>query len=299
MTDYILEIRGLYKFFGKTMVIDNITALIEKGKILSIIGPNGAGKTTLFNLLTNAIPKEKSQTISLKKVTHSGIISEIQTIHPRVIYRPDGKDIDITWKKPYEISRLGIGRTFQGNRVFNNMTVKDNIMLARQLTSIENPLSILKNNHKKLIDAIKKTSQLSSQNSFQETLEGILSSEADYWLDFVGLYDMKDKKAEELSYGQQKLLSLARLLMAGSRLLMLDEPTAGVNPKFTARIAGIFEKVVAGGDKTVLFIEHDMKFIQRLECKCLYLEEGRCPWEFYELDVIMKNPKIRAKFLGM
>lgn len=299
MTDYILKVSGLFKYFGKIKVIDNVTALIEKGKPLAIIGPNGAGKTTLLNLLTNLIPKEKAQTINRKKITPKGAVNESQLIRPQVIYRPHRDDIDITWKKPYEISRLGIGRTFQGNRVFNNMTVSDNVILARQLISIENPFAILKNNHKKLLDTLKQSGRIGESSTNHATLESFLREEADYWLDFVGLYDLKNKKAEELSYGQQKLLSVARLLMADSRLLLFDEPTAGVNPKFAERIATIFEKIVAGGDKTILFIEHDMKFIQRLNCKCLYLENGRCPWEFYELDIIMENPEIRAKFLGM
>jgi len=181
------------------------------------------------------------------------------------------------------------------------MTVVENVMFAKQLIDIENPISIMKSTYKKLLKELmnRNNFEFNHKEEKEQNLEDFLKKEAEYWLDFVGLKDKMDNKAEELSYGQQKLLSIARLLMADSRLLLFDEPTAGVNPKFSARIAEIFKKIVKEGDKTILFIEHDMKFIQKLGCKCLYLEEGRCPWPFFELDVIMKNPDIRQKFLGM
>jgi ABC-type branched-subunit amino acid transport system ATPase component len=207
--------------------------------------------------------------------------------------------IDITRYKPYEVARLGIGRTFQGNRVFGNMSVLENVMFAKQLIEIENPIALIKTNHKKLLKELKDKNNLVSQEKEATNLEDFLKKEAEYWLDFVGLKEKVENKAEELSYGQQKLLSIARLLMADSRLLLFDEPTAGVNPKYSVRIAEIFRKIVEKGDKTILFIEHDMKFIQELGCKCLYMEEGKCPWPFFELEVIMKNPDIRRKFMGM
>lgn len=212
-----------------------------------------------------------------------------------------GEKIDITRYKPHRIARLGIGRTFQGNRIFGNMTVVENVMFAKQLINIENPISIMKSTYKKLLKELKNRNnfEFNHKEEKEKNLEDVLKKEAEYWLDFVGLKEKMDNKAEELSYGQQKLLSIARLLMADSRLLLFDEPTAGVNPKFSARIAEIFKKIVLKGDKTILFIEHDMKFIQKLGCKCLYLEEGRCPWPFFELEIIMKNPDIRRKFMGM
>jgi ABC-type branched-subunit amino acid transport system ATPase component len=179
------------------------------------------------------------------------------------------------------------------------MTVLENVMFARQLVTIENPLSIINSTHKKLLNKLKNETGITTGEKEVKNLEELLKKEAEQKLDFVGLKEMAENKAEELSYGQQKLLAIARLLMADSRLLLFDEPTAGVNPRYAARIAGIFKKIVEEGDRTILFIEHDMKFIQKLGCKCLYLEQGRCPWPFFELEVIMKNPDIRRKFMGM
>ncbi len=284
---HILTVKKLSKSFGKIKVLHDLKLSVGLGEIYSIIGPNGAGKTTLFNLITGLIPKD-SGTVLFYNKKNAG--------------KSTGSPVsDITHKKPYEIARLGMGRTFQGNRVFSNMSVLENVMFARQLIKIENPLSILNSAHKNLLNKFKENPghYTGSREKEVYNLEEYLQDEAFYWLDYVGLGGLEQNKAEELSYGQQKLLSIARLLMADSRLLLFDEPTAGVNPRFAERIAEIFKKIVINKDRTILFIEHDMKFIQALGCKCLYLEEGRCPWPFFELEVIMENPDIRRKFMGV
>jgi branched-chain amino acid transport system ATP-binding protein len=304
MTDHhpknILTVKDLSKRFGQAEVLKNVKLSLGLGEIYAIIGPNGAGKTTLFNLVTGIIEKDEGVIIyyGVRSGGVRGGVVRGGVVRSGVVR---GEMIDITRYKPHEIARLGIGRTFQGNRIFGNMTVLENVMFAKQLIAIENPISIMKSTYKKLLKELK------SRNNFdfndkeveEQNLEDFLTKEAEYWLDFVGLKDKMENKAEELSYGQQKLLSIARLLMADSRLLLFDEPTAGVNPKYSARIAEIFKKIVQEGDKTILFIEHDMKFIQKMGCKCLYLEEGRCPWPFFELEMIIKNPEIRRRFLGM
>jgi len=303
----ILTVKNLSKRFGRAEVLKNVKLSLGLGEIYAIIGPNGAGKTTLFNLITGIIEKDEGQVLYFGGVVSGRVVSG-QLVSGRVVSGQlvrggvvSGEKIDISRYKPHQISRLGIGRTFQGNRIFGNMTVVENVMFAKQLIDIENPISIMKSTYKKLLKELmnRNNFEFNHKEEKEQNLEDFLKKEAEYWLDFVGLKDKMDNKAEELSYGQQKLLSIARLLMADSRLLLFDEPTAGVNPKFSARIAEIFKKIVKEGDKTILFIEHDMKFIQKLGCKCLYLEEGRCPWPFFELDVIMKNPDIRQKFLGM
>lgn len=276
---HILTVKKLSKRFGGAQTLSDVKLSLGLGEIYAIIGPNGAGKTTLFNLISGVIEKDSGA----------------------VYYYGNGDEVksDISRYKPHQVARIGIGRTFQGNRVFSNMTVLENVMFAKQLVEIENPVSILGSMHKKWLSKLKSRNGHVLAGKEVENLEDFLKKEAEYWLDFVGLKEKMGNKAEALSYGQQKLLSIARLLMADSRLLLFDEPTAGVNPKFSARIAEIFKKIVEKGDRTILFIEHDMKFIQRLGCKCLYLEEGKCPWPFYELEVIMRNPDIRRKFMGM
>jgi branched-chain amino acid transport system ATP-binding protein len=299
----ILTVKKLSKRFGQVEVLKNIKLSLGLGEIYAIIGPNGAGKTTLFNLITGIIEKDKGQVLYYNGRVVRGRLVSGELLSGRGVSGGvmNGEVIDISRFKPHQVARLGIGRTFQGNRVFNNMTVLENVMFAKQLIEIENPIALMKTNHKKLFGELidKKNLDIDHKEDKKQNLEDFLREEAEYWLDFVGLKEKLENKAEELSYGQQKLLSIARLLMADSRLLMFDEPTAGVNPKYSLRIAEIFRKIVEKKDKTILFIEHDMKFIQRLGCKCLYLEEGKCPWPFFELEVIMKNSDIRRKFMGM
>jgi ABC-type branched-subunit amino acid transport system ATPase component len=301
----ILTVKNLSKHFGRAEVLKNVKLSIGLGEIYAIIGPNGAGKTTLFNLITGVIEKDEGEVLYYLvngRLVSGGVVSgglvNGGVVNGGVVKR---EKIDITRYKSHEIARIGIGRTFQGNRVFGNMTVLENVMFAKQLIEIENPISILKSNHKKLLRELKDKNNIDTDKKEvkNQNLEDFLRKEAQYWLNFVGLKEKAENKAEELSYGQQKLLSIARLLMADSRLLLFDEPTAGVNPKYSLRISEIFKKIVEKGDKSIMFIEHDMRFIQKLGCKCLYLEEGKCPWPFFELEVIMKNPDIRKKFMGM
>jgi branched-chain amino acid transport system ATP-binding protein len=299
----ILTVKKLSKRFGQVQVLENIKLSLGLGEIYAIIGPNGAGKTTLFNLITGIIEKDEGQVLYYNGRVVRGRLVSGRGVSGRGVSGGgvNGEVIDITGFKPHQVARLGIGRTFQGNRVFNNMTVLENVMFAKQLIEIENPIALMKTDHKRLLGVLKDKNNLEidHKEDKKQNLEDFLREEAEYWLDFVGLKEKLENKAEELSYGQQKLLSIARLLMADSRLLLFDEPTAGVNPRYSLRIAEIFRKIVEKKDKTILFIEHDMKFIQRLGCKCLYLEEGKCPWPFFELEVIMKNPDIRRKFMGM
>jgi branched-chain amino acid transport system ATP-binding protein len=312
----ILTIKNLSKRFGRAQVLKNVKLSLGLGEIYAIIGPNGAGKTTLFNLVTGIIEKDEGVVLYYEGVSGGGVRGGVVSgrlvsgggVSGRLVSGGEvsgrgvnGEVIDITGFKPHQVARLGIGRTFQGNRVFNNMTVLENVMFAKQLIDIENPISIMKSSYKKRLKKLKNRNnfEFNHKEEKEQNLEVFLRKEAEYWLDFVGLKDKMDNKAEELSYGQQKLLSIARLLMADSRLLLFDEPTAGVNPKYAARIAEIFKKIIENKDKTILFIEHDMKFIQKLGCKCLYIEAGKCPWPFFELEVIMKNADIRRKFMGM
>ena len=297
MTDHppanILTVKKLSKRFDQVEVLKNIKLSLGLGEIYAIIGPNGAGKTTLFNLITGIIEKDEGEVLY-----YNGRVVRGRLVSGGVV---NGEVIDISRFKSHQVARLGIGRTFQGNRVFGNMTVLENVMFAKQLIDIENPIALMKTNHKKLLRELKDKNNLDidDKEDKKQNLEDFLRKEAEYWLNFVGLKKKPENKAEELSYGQQKLLSIARLLMADSRLLLFDEPTAGVNPKFSLRIAEIFKKIVEKGDKSIMFIEHDMRFIKKLGCKCLYMEEGKCPWPFFELEIIMKNEQIRRKFMGM
>lgn len=196
---YSLEVRNVTKSFGNLKAVNNLSINVEKGKITGLIGPNGAGKTTLFNVITGVL-------------------------------RPDsGKvffgDNDVTNLKPYQIARIGVGRTWQIIRIFAKMTVMENLLTA---------------------------ANLKEGNEDKRALE---------LLDSFGLIDEKDNYAGELSVGQQKILSVARILMFDADLMLLDEIAAGVNPTEQVKILDVIHELCDQKGKTFLIIEHDMDVI--------------------------------------
>jgi ABC-type branched-subunit amino acid transport system ATPase component len=194
-----LEVRNITKTFGSLRAVDDLSINVKEGKITGLIGPNGAGKTTLFNVITGVLRPNSG------KVFFGGE--------------------DITHLKPYQIARKGIGRTWQIIRIFNKMTVMENLLTAANLK------------------------------------EGDEGKRAMELLDFFGLIDDKDNYAAELSVGQQKILSIARILMFDPELMLLDEIAAGVNPTEQLKILEVIHELCDQRGKTFLIIEHDMDVI--------------------------------------
>jgi branched-chain amino acid transport system ATP-binding protein len=277
----ILIINNISKSFGGLKVLDQVSLKLERSRIFAIIGPNGAGKTTLFNLITNIVPKDKTLQPEISAASRYGVF-----FHKNA-------PIDITYKKTYEIAQLGIGRTFQNNRVFSNMSVLENVLIGKRIPSMETPISMIGPWR------IQETGPKGAIKLGRLKVEKMLTEKAESLLELVGLTDLKTKKAEEISYGQQKLLSIARVLMSDALLLLLDEPTAGVSQIYAERIWELFDRLSSRDGKTILFIEHDLKFIRKLGCKCLYMERGHCNGIFSDLAEILDNKSIRMKFMGM
>lgn len=226
----VLKADRLRKEFDGVKAVDGLSFSVVKGTITSLIGPNGAGKTTVFNIING-------------------------------LCRPDagrawfnGKEL--TDLPPHRIALLGIGRTFQSIRVFPQMTVLENLMLASRNQKGEG-----------ILWALLQTKRMKSQE------EQVRQLAADN-LRTVGLLDKKDEMAENLSHGQRKLLELARALATGSELLLLDEPTAGVFPETREKILGLFGALRDQG-KTILFIEHDMKVVMGISDRVIVMNEGR------------------------
>lgn len=226
----ILRVKKLDKHFGGVYAVHNCTLDVKEGTITSIIGPNGAGKTTLFNLITGIITPDKG-TIKFNNK-------------------------DITGLKPHQIARAGISRTFQLAKVFKNMTVRDNLLLARKASD----------------DELKKT------------------------LDQVHYARELDTIAGELSYGNQRLVELARALLFPHSLLMLDEPTAGVNPKVRQELKNILKSLRKQG-KTIVLIEHDMDFVMSISDQVIVLNQGTVLTTGTPAQV-RKNPKVLEAYLG-
>ncbi|MBU4360578.1 ABC transporter ATP-binding protein [Patescibacteria group bacterium] len=245
----MLKIANLKKHFGGIKAVDDCSFEIKENTITALIGPNGAGKSTVFNLISGLL-KVDSGTIKFKN-------KKINNLSPE------------------KVSNLGISRLFQQTKLFNNLTVKDNLLLA------------IDNNDTKFWSSFVKTSDDKKKfNQIKEILE------------LVGMSGSggENKLARDLSYGQKRLVELARTILNPHNFLMLDEPVAGVNPKLRQKIADILVKLKKQGE-TILLIEHDMNFTLKISDWVIVMDEGKVIAEA-KPEEIRNNPKVLEAYLG-
>ena len=249
----MLEVTSLGISFGGLRAVNELSMKIEKSGLVGLIGPNGAGKTTVFNMLTGVY-----------RPTDGGI-------------RLDGQNL--IGKKPHDICKLGVARTFQNIRLFSNLTVLDNVKtgLHNEITySLAESLFHLGSYHKK---------------------ERQMNEKAMELLGVFGLENVADYQAANLPYGKQRKLEIARALATDPKLLLLDEPAAGMNPNETGELMETIELVRKKFGVTVLLIEHDMKLVSGI-CEYLYvLNFGRLLAEGTPAEVL-KNPEVVTAYLG-
>ena len=249
----VLEMQNVEKNFGGVRAIDNFSVKIEHGKIHGLIGPNGAGKTTIFNNITG-------------------------------IYKPDaGKIIfngtDITGTAPYRVAQLGIGRTFQNIRLFANLSVIDNVIIASNLDASYNmPQAIF---HSK---------------KYKER-EKFLLEKAMGLLEVVGLQDKINERANSLPYGHQRKLEIARAMALDPKLLLLDEPAAGMNAEESLELVNFVRQIRDRFDITILMIEHHMDVVSNLCDYCTVLNFGKTIAVGTTAEV-KSNPEVIKAYLG-
>ncbi|GAB4485352.1 MAG: high-affinity branched-chain amino acid ABC transporter ATP-binding protein LivG [Thermodesulfovibrionales bacterium] len=226
---HLLDVRGLTKSFGGIRALEEVSFSATQHAILSIIGPNGAGKTTLFNCLTGFMRPTKGS-IELK-----------------------GRNI--ARLRPDAITGLGIARTFQNIRLFRQITVAENVMVAQHGTITYG-----------LAAALLRTSGFASQ-------EKAVSETAYEYLELLGIQAYADRIAATLPYGAQRKLEIARALATGAEMILLDEPTAGMNPQETDEMMAIVKNIRDLG-RTILLIEHDMRFVMGISDRIIVLDHG-------------------------
>lgn len=249
----ILKIEQLSKSFDGILAVGNVNISVEKGTITSIIGPNGAGKTTLFNLINGFVRQDSG----------------------KIIF----KDNSIDNLSSSDRALLGIGRLWQDIRLFENMSVLDNLLVAPKHQQGE---SLWKN------FLLTKVINSSEKNYYEQACK---------ILEFVNLQDKINNFAQDLSYGQQKLLAIARLLMNESELLLLDEPLAGVNPKMIEKILDVIRNIASTG-RTVLMIEHNVHKAKSISDKVLVMDEGKIEISGTPAEVFL-NSQLREVYLGV
>ena len=241
---YALETTGLLKQFASVKAINHLTIAIPRGGITSIVGPNGSGKSTLINMLSGTLPIDEGMIL-------------IDGVALRII-------------KPFDSPAHGITRTFQEVRLFDQMTLWDNIMVV-----------------------------LTNRGVFGALFERagpLHRSRARELLEMVGLWDKRASFAQELSYGQRKLLEIARALAMDVKVYLFDEPFAGLFPAVLEKVKVLLQELKKEG-KTIIFIEHNMDLIRALSDYIFVLDSGELLAEG-DVHEVLARPEVIEAYLG-
>ena len=262
----LLSLRGLTRRFGGLTAVDGIDLELGQGELVSIIGPNGAGKTTLFNLVTGLDRPDAGEV------------------------RLDGKAI--TGFSPERLAGDGIARTFQLGRVFGNLSVMDNVLIGAhaRLRAVKPAIPLIGPLLELGLALLRPPSVKAEEERLREEVRAILARFGDRLLPRI------DQPAYSLSYANRRRVEIARALALKPRLLLLDEPTAGMNPTETAEMQALISELKAEG-LTILLIEHKLDMVMRLSDRVMVMDEGKRIAEGAGEEV-RSDPKVIEAYLG-
>lgn len=250
----VLKLENVTMQFGGVIANNNLNIDVEKGKIVALIGPNGAGKTTTFNVVTGVYLPTKGN-----------------------VYFNDEK---INGLLPDAITKKGIARTFQNIRLFKNLTVLDNILIANHLHVKSNFLS----------STLRLKWAKEEEKNMREKSEMLLNR--------LGLLHLKNEISSSLPYGEQRKLEIARALATDATLLLLDEPAAGMNPNETESLAKFIHNIRDEFNLTIFMIEHHMDLVMEISDKIYVLDFGQLIAEG-TAEEVKNSPKVIEAYLGV
>ncbi|OSM01770.1 ABC transporter ATP-binding protein [Magnetofaba australis] len=285
MSASLLEIRDLSMIFGGLTALSNVSFDVAPGSITALIGPNGAGKTTLFNCVTGfykpTLGQMRLQPPGKTPVNLVAVLGEpLRATDFTAPGRIPRKLYFKLFGGSHRVARAGVARTFQNIRLFREMTVMENLLVAQHQQVNRNPIAGI----------------IKSPGFRRSEREAI--ARAAYWLEQLDLADAANRLAGELPYGHQRRLEIARALCTGPKLICLDEPAAGLNPRETEALSTIIRRLRDEHGVTVFLIEHDMGLVMEISDHVVVLDHGEVIAQG-KPDEVSKDPVVLEAYLGV